>query len=535
MPTGSGKTVIFSMVAKELHVKTLVIAHSEELLAQAANKFRMIWPEATIGFVQGENDDTDAMVVIASIQTASRSNRLQKLIQQDFRLLIIDECHHSTAPSYKRVIEELGFMTGDRSKLLLGVSATLKRSDGVGLGDIFEKIVFQCSLAALIRGGYLCSLTGRQIVTKIDLRNVGTNLGDFVTGELSRAINTRARNDLIVKNFKEFAADRNRVVAFCADVAHSIDLASSFNESGIPAAAIYGAMDDDQRKQTLADFASGKIQILCNCAILVEGFDQEDVDCIILGRPTKSEGRYLQMVGRGCRLHPAKQNCLILDFADNCSRHSICSFKNSLDGAISHLFDDGAACDVEEDDESSIDETQENRAVVEAPIFVDNVKTIEFFDRSVFSWNKVGSAWHLTLGFGRDVWLREIKGGFAVVAHFNGKVINLSDRPLSLSYAISTAESWCREQPDGSSWAQKSAPWRSEPATQKQLDTLARNGFSFGHGVTKGQAAELLDTKFNAAPTPKQLFYLKVNGIKYPPGITKFQARDLIAKEKKIV
>ncbi len=155
LPTGCGKTIVFSLLAKEHNSRTLVLAHSEELITQAVDKFKIVWPEVSIGIVKAENDDVHAQVVVASIQTASRDARLQKLKQQNFGLMIIDEAHHSISSSYSTVIKELGFMEDDPNKLLIGVTATPTRSDGIGLGAIYQEIVFECSIHTMVRGGYL--------------------------------------------------------------------------------------------------------------------------------------------------------------------------------------------------------------------------------------------------------------------------------------------------------------------------------------------------------------------------------------------
>ena len=163
---------------------------------------------------------------------------------------------------------------------------------------------------------------------------------------------------------------------------------------------------------------------------------------------------------------------------------------------------------------------------------MSRVENIEFFDNAHFAWVPVGDSWHLILGANRDVWLRQVDGGFLITAQSDGQVFNLSNRPLPLDYALGVGEDWSRKQTTKSAWARKDAPWRSQPATSKQLDTLSKSGITFDHGITKGEAFELLDSKFNEPATDKQLFYLKIKGIQFHPGLSKIQARKLIAKEK---
>lgn len=147
-------------------------------------------------------------------------------------------------------MQELGFMNGDPNRLLLGVTATPKRGDGIGLNEVFEEIVFERSIGTMIRAGYLSPLIGKRIITRTDLRGVGFANGDFVAGELSRAVNNPSRNNLIVDNFKEFGSGRRKAIAFCADVQHAQDLAAIFNFRGIRADSVYGAMDKDKLCKT---------------------------------------------------------------------------------------------------------------------------------------------------------------------------------------------------------------------------------------------------------------------------------------------
>ena len=197
------------------------------------------------------------------------------------------------------VLRELGFLNEDPNKLLVGVTATPKRGDGVGLGGVFEEIVFERSINTMIRAGYLSPLIGKQIFTKIELGGVAVSHGDFVASELSRMVNTPDRNRLILDNYLKYASDRKKALAFCADVQHAKDLAATFvSHGGITAKAVYGSMEAEEREQVLEEFTAGKIQILCNCNLLTEGFDEPSIDCILLARPTKSTALFTQMIGR---------------------------------------------------------------------------------------------------------------------------------------------------------------------------------------------------------------------------------------------
>jgi len=315
LPTGCGKTITFAALAQQFGVRTLVLAHRDELIEQARDKFQLVWPEADIGIVKGTQHQPTAHIVIASVQSAARDARLAELAAQDFKLLIIDEAHHAASDSYRKISQTLGFEDATQDKLLVGFTATPMRADGKGLGDVFDCVTVEHSLPTMIRAGYLCELRGIKITATEDLSSVRTRGGDFIERELSLALNTDARNSLVVNAYQEHASSR-KAIAFCADVAHSRDLAAKFTDSGIPTVAVYGAMDLEERRSALARFRRGELQVLTTCGVLTEGFDEPSIGCVLMARPTRSATLYTQCIGRGTRLYPGKADCLVLDFFD---------------------------------------------------------------------------------------------------------------------------------------------------------------------------------------------------------------------------
>jgi len=532
LPTGCGKTVVFALLAKEFNGKTLVIAHTEELISQAVAKLKTVWPEADIGIVKAKSDEVDAQVVVASIQTISRDRRLQRLKDQNFELLIIDEAHHAAATSYMKVVKELGFFNDDNNKLLVGVTATPKRGDGVGLNSIFQEIIFDRSMSTMIRSGYLSPLVGKQILTEIELHNVGTRKGDFVPSELAKIINIPERNQLIIDNYKRYAGNREKTLAFCANVQHAKDLAEYFNQNGIPAKAIYGTMDNDERASVLDGFSNRKYAVLTNCQILTEGFDEPGINCIIMGRPTQSAALFTQMIGRGTRTSDQKKDCLVLDFTDNASKHTLCTYKNTLDGAISSLFElESKECG-NLSVESSNDKIVDSRAYNEAHVIEKRIDDIEFFNNIHFPWDKVGDVLYLPLACNRAVWIREVEGGCTVIAHNGKEVIKLSSGPVSLDYAIGISEDWAHKQTTKGALNRKNAEWRLDPPTEKQIETMNKCGIRFDVGITKGEACQLLNSKFNEPPTYKQISFLRHHKSLPNHPITKLEARKIISRIK---
>jgi hypothetical protein len=263
-------------------------------------------------------------VVVASVPTLGRkgSARLARLDPEDFYLIVVDEAHHAVARTYRRVFDHFGLFDAATPRMLVGFTATPGRGDGKGLGQVFEEIAYESSLERMIRAGYLCQVSGWRVSSNVDLDGVKVRAGDFVESQLSRAVDVEPRNALLVRAYRELVPGR-RAIVFCVDVQHAQDVARAFDGAGVPAAAVWGAMPRPDRREVLRRFAAGELDVVTNCQVLTEGFDEPRVDCIIMGRPTKSRLLYAQMVGRGTRLHPDKEDLVVVDVADNTDKHSL--------------------------------------------------------------------------------------------------------------------------------------------------------------------------------------------------------------------
>ncbi|HEY3667085.1 MAG TPA: DEAD/DEAH box helicase, partial [Polyangiaceae bacterium] len=317
LPTGAGKTVIFSQLARLARRQVLVLAHREELLSQAQSKLQQALEGAHVVAIErgAERAPEEARVLVCSIRSLHEERLARVLRGRDFGLLIYDECHHAAADDNLRVLRQLGAFDRDWTGTLLGFTATTARADGKGLDSVFERIVYSRSLPELIGDGYLSPLRGFRISTAADLTRLSATGFDFREDELAEAVDIEERNALVARSIQELARDR-RTIAFCVTVNHARNLCRSLNVLGVPAGIVHGAMPSADRARALADFRAGTTQVLCNVAVLTEGFDDPGVSCIAMARPTRSEGLYAQCVGRGTRLFEAKKDCLILDFVD---------------------------------------------------------------------------------------------------------------------------------------------------------------------------------------------------------------------------
>ena len=317
LPTGAGKTVIFSQLARLAKKSVLVLAHREELLSQAREKIeRAIEGSAIVAIEQGPSRaPADAKVLVCSIRSLHQERLEQVLLGRDIGLVIYDECHHAAAEDNLRVLRRLGAFDAGWTGTLLGFTATTSRGDGKGLDSVFEQIVYTKTLPDLIDAGYLVKLRGYRIATSADLTSLSREGLDFKDDELEEAVDIEERNALVARSIQELARDR-RTIAFCVTVNHARNLCKALNALGVAAGIVYGAMPADARRKALSDFREGRTQALTNVGVLTEGFDDPGVSCIAMARPTRSEGLYAQCVGRGTRLFEGKTDCLILDFVD---------------------------------------------------------------------------------------------------------------------------------------------------------------------------------------------------------------------------
>lgn len=529
LPTGCGKTIIFGLVAEAMKTRTLVLAHREELLAQTQQKIKLVYPDADTGILQAsERGGLGTDICIASVQTATRCT--DELAERGFNLLICDEAHHAVSNSYMRIFRDLGFMSDNPEKLLLGVTATAFRGDNAALGAVFSDIVFERSIAAMITGGYLCPPRGLQIGTDVNISNVSVQHGDFNAGQLENLINTDTRNKLIVNSYLEYGENRHGI-AFTVSVEHAMDLASAFQEKNITCEAVYGDMPKDERQDVLRRYENHELQLLTNVGVLTEGWDVPDTDIVLMARPTKSKTLYIQCIGRGLRLAPGKQDCLIMDFADVTRRHDICSFGTLFGKELPKKNKEPE----EEEKEDGYEETEQDTSERGQSGLFKTPKTqeIELFQRSKFVWEAIQNNYRLHLLDGSSLICEVISGGYTPVFISNtGKMEKLSDEVLPLGYAMGVCEDYARRF-HVSSYSQKDAAWRNEPATEKQIAALKRNNVDFRERISKGEAAELLNAKMSEPATNKQIWLiLKEHLHPAPQFLTKYEAAKIIREYK---
>ena len=512
LPTGSGKTVVFGSVAKRYddtmksEKPILVLAHRTELLEQAEAKLNMVWPGVLTGRVQAERKEQLAQVILASTQTLVAGRKIREP-----SLVIYDESHHARAEGALRVLEELGVFREDGPPLL-GVTATPIRGDKAELGDVFEHLTYQRTILQMVMDGYLCDVRGKKVVIpNLELKQVRMSAGDYNAQDLSLAMNHDIAVNTVVEAVVQHARDRKSII-FAVDVQHAKALADRFKLAGYKAAAIDGTMKYEERTKILQDFADNKLSILVNVNVLTEGFDQPDVDCVVLARPTKSQRLYTQMVGRALRLHPGKNEALILDLTgatDDKNLQTLARLMKTQTSQTkkkteSHSRSKSAAVQPDEERQTmmtgeSVSEWLQRIAVLEKneqqaeDQFVQSVNL--FANRTRFRWEQVKD--HFAISYGDGHWaylILEGRNWWPVIELNVQKYLPLHDQALPLEYAQGIAEGFLELLE--SKVIQKDADWRTAPISQRQSYMLDKYRIKHDSTWTRGMASDELNKRF---------------------------------------
>lgn len=522
LPTGVGKTATALLLAKEMEARTLWVAHRDELIIQPLKALANIWPEAKAGVVKAERNEWARQVVFASVQTAWRPGRIERLT--GFDLVVIDEAHRAPAATYRKVLDQVG------SVPVLGLTATPERTDQTRLDDVFEKIVYQLALKTAVEQGYLVDveMVGERI--RVDLDKVGLSGGDYKTGELDTALLEAGIVKEIVTAVDKHARDRKTII-FVVSVRQAQETAEALCASGLKATWVAGVTPKAQRRQRLAALESGEVTHIVNALLLVEGFDCPSVDCILMARPTQSKPLYIQVIGRGLRIAPGKDNCLIIDMVGMGRRHNMIQApvifgveKQLESGRVTGGYDDDLL-----------------RSSVRERLLLSQIKGVAPVARSKLRWvpSKNGVL-ALNCGEGGTVLMRPAEEDWTVevVGRKDGDDRELlTTAPVDLEFAQGIAEDYVRRA--GAVYlSQRSSRWRRDAATDKQLAALKRRKITHHADITKGEASELL-TQAEASSwrhepaTWKQIARLKRMGAEFDEKtLTKGEAGKLIGANK---
>lgn len=313
MATGLGKTVTFANLPR--HGDMLLLSHREELVRQPLKYF-----DCKTGVeMASERSDPSAEVVSASVQ--SMVHRLEQFDPHRFHTIIVDEAHHASASTYRKVLE---YFCPEK---VVGFTATPNRSDKARLSDVFDEIVFQRDLIWGIKNHYLCDIFCRRIDIGYDLRAVHIRNGDYAPGELEEAM--QGTEDAIAEAYQKYA--KGATLIFAASVSHAERIAEKIS------GAVVVTGNTKNRADIIRRFTNREIPCIVNCMVFTEGTDMPLVETVMVARPTKSDSLYAQMVGRGLRLHPDKDKLNLIDCVGVTGKACLCTAPTLLGLDISNI------------------------------------------------------------------------------------------------------------------------------------------------------------------------------------------------------
>lgn len=328
LPTGAGKSHIVAALCKDAlqnwpETRVLMLCHQKELLEQNAEKMRLHWPGAPMGIYSASvgKRQLGEPITFAGIQSVHSKAELLGHVD----IIIIDECHlvsHKDEGSYRKLIAALTAI--NPALRIVGLTATPFRLGHGLITDkpaLFDALIEPVTIQELIFKGHLSILRSKVTTTELSVDGVHKRGGDYIESELQAAVDTDPQNRAVVDEVVRLAGDRKSWLFFCAGVDHASHVRDILRERGITAECVTGSTPKAERARILSDFKTGTLQALTNANVLTTGFDAPNIDLIAMLRPTMSPGLYIQMAGRGLRVHPNKADCLVLDFAGVVAAH----------------------------------------------------------------------------------------------------------------------------------------------------------------------------------------------------------------------
>ena len=329
IPTAGGKTPVMASICRDAvqqwNGRVLILAHVKELLEQAADKLHAMAPDLwnRIGVYSAglKSRDTEHPIIVAGIQSVFR--RAAELDR--FDLILIDEAHMLPPDGegmYRTFLADARVV--NPNVRLVGLTATPYRmSTGMICGpeNLLNHVCYEVGVRELIVQGYLCPLKTKAGKRKVDTTNLHVRCGEFIAGEVEALMDEDSLVRSACREILDQTADRHSVLIFAAGVRHALHVQKVLGEMGHECGFICGDTLPFERAEFLRKFKDGQLKYLVNVNVLTTGFDAPNIDAVALLRPTNSPGLYYQMVGRGFRLDPSKDNCLVLDFGGNILRH----------------------------------------------------------------------------------------------------------------------------------------------------------------------------------------------------------------------
>lgn len=501
LPTGTGKTHIMAHLGKEaaddpVHSgrRVLYLLHRDTLVDQTVAKLRAtVTPGTSIGVLKGTRNETGANIIVASVHSLRTEPRRRAL--PPISVCVVDEAHVSVTPTYRAVYDRIGAFEPGGARLA-GFSATWTRSDAIGLGDVWEDVVYARTIRWAVENGHLVKPRAIQVGEGLDLSEVRVNrsTGDYREADLGKAVAIEELAESVVRGFEKHG-DGRPAVLFAPTVEAAEYFGDALRAAGVSTAGIYGTTSGADRKPRFAAHRAGDVRVLTTCTALAEGWDAPYCSLGLLVRPTRHEGLFVQMFGRLLRPWPGKPDALLLDFVNATDDVAL---RNAVDLDETVVREDGSVVE----DEPAPDEDEEADDTVSRTRIVYRRRTsyeVEIMPGSDVHW-LVGPAGVPFVPCGDAlVFIIEAPDGWAV-GHVTGR--HDDGRPrgrfvhtgLTQEDALVAASDFAEGA--GAYLAKRSAAWRQGAPSSAQLgfarvlgiadaDTMARGALSDSISVAK--------------------------------------------------
>jgi hypothetical protein len=488
--------VIFSRLIREWTGrnpagKVLVLVHRDELATQARDKITADEPSLVVGIVKAGQNEVNAQVIVASVQTLAREHRRDAI--RGVGMIIVDECHHAAAKTWREVLAHFGAWDGVPC---VGFTATMHREDGKGLGEVWQEVVITRDIVWGVKHGWLVRPRGLRIrIPRLHLEDQALIVaGEYQKDRVAAAMINADTGPAIARAIVQYAPTL-RLATFGPNVAACESFVEAMRDERLTAELITGKTPKHHRLASYARFRSGHTKHLVTPMVLTEGWDAPWCDGVIIARPTKNPGLFQQMVGRAVRPWEDKTEALVMDVAGATEVATLSSLADlGFDAPESIRL---PKLDLDEDE--LIDPETDPYAWEEeppAPVKEVHATEVDFFGESKFRWLETGTGIKFLIA-GREMiflWpsLDEASG---VYGHTVGHM-NLDRVETATSLVQNMAEDHARQvaetaaQEFGYSFSNAG---RSRPAGMTMLAKLGRFGIPLPNGATVGQAQDLYD------------------------------------------
>lgn len=526
-PTGAGKTVLILAFAAEVTArfgwKTLLVVPSRALVSQTIERAKQFFPELRVSKIgEGCFDLSGDFVVATSASLAGE--KLRRVLPDYFSVFIADEAHHAASRTLREMLDYFS-----RARLQIGVTATHVRGDGESIAspNYFGTVAVWNTISQLTRAGYLVPAYGIYAQTMTSLKGLKIRKGDFVEGELSRTVNNPARNGVAVAAFFEYLSNRP-TVCFAVDVAHAQDLARSFQENGVCAEAVWGAMKRDKYEKIMRSFERGETQVLVNAKLLIEGWDCPHTSGVIIARPATTASAAVlgpQMIGRALRpsVSTGKKDAVIVELKDPDDSSNSGSRRSTLLGTISESsgednFSSGVSLHEQADFNRAVHswKARENlrssllKGDAEAMLFFDVIEEIERSSR--FAWVPLGKCLYMPLEDGDFLEINETTPAFFEIRGCINGDFHVVGCGGSRNQALEIADAWLAAGKHTSPLVRRDEPWRKRAASEKQILLAAElTGLSVTRltNLTSGQTSDLIRSAYALRLSPEEIVFIR--------------------------